>query len=91
MKCLGFVTNTVIARNADDRDLHNDSNEIADLALSASTSDHENTTLISEAVNAYNDEACARHAPTSLAQPIAIYTVEHHVVAEKIQHVGGSS
>ena len=95
LKCLGFVTNTFTdagdtARN-DDLDLHNDSSaehEIADLALSASSSDHENTTLLDEfeAVNAHSDEVCARHVPTLLVQPIAI--VEHHAVAEKIQYVG---
>ena len=80
---------TNIARN-DDRDLHNDSSaehEIADLASLASSSYHENTTSLAEAVNSHSDEACARpgHVPTVLAQPIAI--VEHHAVAEKIQHV----
>eukprot|EP00731_Ephydatia_muelleri_P028938 Em0020g582a len=80
---------TDIARN-DDRDLHNDSSaehEIVDLASSASSSYHGNTTLLAEAVNAHSDEACARpgHVPTLLAQPIAI--VEHHAVAEKIQHI----
>ena len=63
--------------------------EIADLhvASSASSSYHENTTLLAEAVNAHSDEACTGpgHVPTLLAQPIAI--VEQHAVAEKIQHV----
>ena len=47
----------------------------------------QNTTLLAEAVNAHSNEACPRpgRVPTLLAQPIAI--VEHHAVAEKIQHV----